>query len=93
MAWVRGIGWATEPSFLGDRDLGTVPALQAAAQQACEEAGITDPVAPLDVVEITDATPYAELPAYEALGLCSRQDWAARVTEPRCPSAQGCHDR
>ncbi len=79
VAWIRGMGWATEPSFLGDRDLGTAPALQAAARQAYAEAGITDPVAQLDVVEITDATPYAELLAYEALGLCARRDWAARA--------------
>jgi acetyl-CoA C-acetyltransferase len=79
VAWVRGMGWATEPSFLGDRDLGTAPALQAAAAQAYAEAGITDPITQLDVVEITDATPYAELLAYEALGLCGRQDWAART--------------
>jgi acetyl-CoA C-acetyltransferase len=79
VAWIRGMGWATETSFLGDRDLSTAPALQAAARQAYDEAGITDPVAQLDVVEITDATPYAELLAYEALGLSVRQDWAARV--------------
>jgi acetyl-CoA C-acetyltransferase len=79
VAWVRGMGWATEPSFLGDRDLGTAPALHAAAEQAYAEAGITDPVAELDVVEITDATPYAELLAYEALGLCARKDWTARI--------------
>ena len=79
VAWVRGMGWATEPSFLGDRDLSTAPALAAAAQQAYAEADITDPMSQLDVVEITDATPYAELLAYEALGLCGRQEWAARV--------------
>lgn len=79
VAWVRGMGWATEPSFLGDRDLSAAPALAAAALQAYQEAGITDPMAQLDVVEVTDATPYAELLAYEALGLCARNDWAARV--------------
>lgn len=79
VAWVRGMGWATEPSFLGDRDLSAAPALAAAALQAYQEAGITDPMAQLDVVEVTDATPYAELLAYEALGLCDRNDWAARV--------------
>jgi len=81
VAWVRGMGWATEPSFLGDRDLATAPALKAAAEQAYVEAGITDPMAQFDVVEITDATPYAELLAYEALGLCGRQNWAARVND------------
>ncbi len=79
VAWIRGMGWATEPSFLGDRDLAAAPALSAAAEQAYTEAGITDPLAQLDVVEVTDATPYAELLAYEALGLCERRDWAARV--------------
>ena len=81
VAWVRGMGWATEPSFLGDRDLGSAPALQSAAQQAYHEARITDPMRQLDVVEITDATPYAELLAYEALGLCGRQDWAASMKD------------
>ena len=79
VAWVRGMGWATEPSFLGDRDLSTAPALAAAALQAYTQAGITDPITQLDVVEVTDATPYAELLAYEGLGLCAREDWAARV--------------
>lgn len=79
VAWVRGMGWATEPSFLGDRDLSTAPALAAAAVQAYKEAGITDPMTQLDVAEITDATPYTELLAYEALGLCGRNEWAARV--------------
>jgi acetyl-CoA C-acetyltransferase len=81
VAWVRGMGWATEPSFLGDRDLSTAPALAAAALQAYQEAGITDPMTQLDVVEVTDATPYAELLAYEGLGLCDRHDWAARVAD------------
>ena len=79
VAWIRGMGWATEPSFLGDRDLSAAPALEAAARQAYDEAGITDPMAQLDVAEVTDATPYAELLAYEALGLCGRNDWTARV--------------
>jgi acetyl-CoA C-acetyltransferase len=81
VAWLRGMGWATEPSFLGDRDLSTAPALQAAAEQAYAEAGITDPVGQFDVAEITDATGYSELLAYEALGLCARRDWAARVAD------------
>jgi acetyl-CoA C-acetyltransferase len=80
VAWIRGMGWATEPSFLGDRDLSAAPALAAAALQAYKEAGITDPLTQLDVVEITDATPYAELLAYEALGLCERDEWAAKVS-------------
>ncbi len=81
VAWLRGMGWATEPSFLGDRDLTTAPALGAAARQAYAMAGIADPGTAFDVAEVTDATPYAELLAYEALSLCARQDWAARVAD------------
>ena len=81
VAWLQGMGWATEASFLGDRDLSTAPALAAAAQQAYKAAGITDPSAAVDVVEVTDATPYAELLAYEGLGLCGRADWQARSAD------------
>jgi acetyl-CoA C-acetyltransferase len=81
VAWVRGLGWATEPSFLGDRDLATAPALAAAARQAYEMAGVTDAASAFDLAELTDATPYAELLAYEALSLCPRQDWAARTSD------------
>ena len=81
VAWLRGMGWATEPSFLGDRDLATAPALAAAAKQAYEAADISNAASAFDVVEVTDATPYSELLAYEALSLCPRQDWAARASD------------
>jgi acetyl-CoA C-acetyltransferase len=80
VAWLRGMGWATEPSFLGDRDLSTAPALAAAARQAYAAAGIAD-TSVFDVAEVTDATPYCELLAYEALSLCAREDWAARAAD------------
>ena len=79
VAWIAGMGWATEPSFLGDRDLGRAPALEAAATRAYAEAGITDPMADFDVAEVADATPYQELLAYEGLQLAPRQSWHARV--------------
>jgi acetyl-CoA C-acetyltransferase len=79
-AWVRGMGWATEAAFLGDRDLATAPALVEAARQAYQEAGVTDPTA-FDVVEVTDATPYAELIAYDALGLAPRARIAERMAD------------
>jgi acetyl-CoA C-acetyltransferase len=77
VAWLRGMGWATEPGFLGDRDLTRAPALAAAARQAYAAAGMTDPASAFDLAEVTDATPYAELLAYEALSLCPPQDWMA----------------
>jgi acetyl-CoA C-acetyltransferase len=81
VAWLRGMGWATEPGFLGDRKLATAPALATAGQRAFAAAGIKTPVTAFDVVEVTDATPYAELLAYEGLSLCPRQDWLARLSE------------
>ena len=81
VAWVQGMGWATEAAFLGDRDLTKAPALVAAAHQAYKMAGIANPDAAFGVAEMTDATPYAELLAYEALGLCRRDDWAARAAD------------
>jgi len=81
VARIAGMGWATEPAFLGDRDLTQAPALEAAAQQAYGEAGITDPMAAVDVAEVADATPYQELLAYEALGLAPRARWGERIAD------------
>jgi acetyl-CoA C-acetyltransferase len=74
-AWIHGMGWATEPGFLGDRDLAKAPALAAAAQQAYRAAGIKDPVSSFQLAEVSDATPYQELLACEGLGLCAREQW------------------
>ena len=81
VAWISGMGWATEPSFLGDRDLAQAPAMVEAARQAYGEAGITDPVGAIEVAEVADTTPYQELLAYEALGLAPRADWATRLAD------------
>lgn len=81
IAWLQGMGWATEAGFLGDRDLSTAPALEAAARQAYAMAGVTDPAYAFGVAEITDATPYSELLAYEALGLCRRDEWESRTAD------------
>jgi acetyl-CoA C-acetyltransferase len=77
-AWVRGMGWATEAAFLGDRDLTQAAALEEAARQAYADAGI-DGIAQVDVAEVCGATPYQELLAYQGLGLGGPQDWAAIV--------------
>jgi acetyl-CoA C-acetyltransferase len=79
VAWVQGIGWATEPSFLGDRDLSQAPALEAAAARAYEQAGISRPLKEFDVAEVSDAVPHHELVAYESLGLSDRASWAKDV--------------
>jgi len=77
--WVLGMGWATEAGFLGDRDLAAAPALEEAARRAYGEATITDPRAQLDVVELTNATPYQELIAYDALRLSQKASWTSDV--------------
>ena len=66
-------------AFLGDRDLTSAPALVEAACQAYAEAGVVDASGAFDVVEITDATPYSELIAYDALGLCPRAEIGVRM--------------
>ena len=81
VAWLRGMGWATEAAFLGDRKLATAPALESAARQAYMAAGL-DP-RQIDVAEVTDATPYCELLAYEALGLSPRAEWATDIAAGR----------
>lgn len=80
-AWVRGMGWATEPSFLGDRDLSDAPALRSAASQAYGEVGIAAPEGSIHLAEVADATPYQELLAYDALGFCKRAEWGSRVAD------------
>jgi acetyl-CoA C-acetyltransferase len=81
VAWVRGMGWTTEPSYLGDRDLSQAPALEAATAQAYRDAGIKKPAEEIDFVEAAGATPYQELLAYEGLGLCKRSEVAARLVD------------
>jgi acetyl-CoA C-acetyltransferase len=80
VAWLKGMGWATEPAFLGDRDLATAPALEHARARAYQEAGISNPLDDLDVAEVSDPTPYQELLAYEGLGLCARAKWRERIS-------------
>jgi acetyl-CoA C-acetyltransferase len=72
VAWITGLGWASEPGFLGDRDLAQLPSLEAAVARAYKEAGITDPATQFDLAELGDATPYQQIAAGEALGLYRR---------------------
>ncbi len=74
-AWIQGMGWATEAGFLGDRNLAALPALGEAAKQAYAQAGVSDPLRAFQLAEVSDATPYQELLAYEGLGLCQRGEW------------------
>ncbi len=86
-AWVRGMGWATEAAFLGDRDLTAATALEAAAHQAFSDAGISgvggtsgiSSINQIDVAEISGPTPYQELIAYQALGIGGPSKWSELV--------------
>jgi acetyl-CoA acetyltransferase len=72
VAWIKGLGWAAEPGFLGDRDLARLPSLDAAVARACGEAGITDTATQIDLAELMDATPYQQMLVGEALGVYRR---------------------
>ncbi|MEO1994810.1 MAG: thiolase family protein [Planctomycetaceae bacterium] len=65
-----GMGWATEIYDPGERDLTRFSALETAAKQAYQMAGVGDPRKDLDVAEICDVSAWHELMSYEALQFC-----------------------
>lgn len=69
-AWITGVGHMQDVYYPGSRDLYRAVSSRRAARRACEMAGILDPVAELDVIELTEYYAYQELMLYEALGLC-----------------------
>ena len=69
-AWIKGVGWANDTYYLGDKQLGELPSLAVAAKKAYQMAGVTNPLKQLDVAEVHDLSSYHELMAYEALGFC-----------------------
>lgn len=81
IAWINGMGWATEAAFLGDRNLNETPALNAARESAYAQAGLTDPLETVQVAEITDATPYQALLVAEGLLLSPRAKWIENVRD------------
>jgi acetyl-CoA C-acetyltransferase len=70
--WIKGVGHCSEAHFLGDRDLAEAPSLRDAARRAYSMAGIENPFAEIDVVELYDAYSYMEPLWLEELGFCSR---------------------
>ncbi len=67
--WVKGVAHCAEDFFLGDRDLAEPKALRNAAKRAYSMAGIYDPAAQLDVMEVYDAFSYMEPLWLEGLGV------------------------
>ena len=75
--WVKGIGHANDVGKLGWREVmnpgftfGQTPVTWAAAKEAYEQAGITDPLNQLDVAQIQDGFTWVELITSEMLGFC-----------------------
>jgi len=85
-AWIHGMGWATETTYLGDRNLSDMGSLKAAAHQAYHESGISDPKSAFDVVEVSDPTGYQALLSLDGLGLCDSKDWRDAVHSDRFSS-------
>lgn len=68
--WLRGMGWALEAHYLGERDLADPTALREAARRAYELAGISDPKAQINLAEISDHFAHQRLLWAEGLGFC-----------------------
>jgi acetyl-CoA C-acetyltransferase len=67
--WISGVGNCMDSFFLGDRDLAANFALKEAARRAYRRAGIDDPRAAFDLVEISDQYAYQQPLWMEGLGL------------------------
>ncbi|MGQ9645807.1 MAG: thiolase family protein [Thermodesulfobacteriota bacterium] len=70
--WLKGVGYAAELNYLGDRDLSEPRALLEGAKRAYMMAGIINPKEELDFLEIYDAFSYMEPLWLEGLGVCDR---------------------
>jgi acetyl-CoA C-acetyltransferase len=68
--WIKGVGNCMDSFFLGDRDLASNFALKKAAALAYKRAGITDPRAAFDVIELSDQYAYQQPMWAEGLGIC-----------------------
>lgn len=67
--WITGFGNCMDRYFVGDRDLVQNRALRKAAERAYRMAGVRDPKAELDVVEINDPCAHHLPMTAEGLGL------------------------
>ncbi len=76
--WVKGVGWNTDYSYFGDRDL-LNGSLSKAAQRAYKMAGITNPGKELDVAELCEPYSFQELLWCEQLGFCRKGEGGAFI--------------
>jgi len=68
--WIKGVGYAAELHYLGDRDLSRPIALVEAAKRGYKMAGIGNPGREIDFLEVYDAFSYMEPLWLEGLGFC-----------------------
>ncbi len=78
--WVRGVGWASETSWLETHQWGEALYARLAGDMAFKMAGIRNPAREIDLAELDDTFSYKELQHMEALRLC-RQGEAGRLVE------------
>jgi acetyl-CoA C-acetyltransferase len=75
--WIKGVGHANDVGKFGWKEAmnpgfsyGWTPVMRAAAREAYEMVGITDPLNQIDVAPIQDGFSWLELITYEMLGFC-----------------------
>lgn len=79
-AWIQGMASTTDSYAMGDRirrpeaTLVDLLTLSRSAERAYADAGVTDPVHEIDVIELYSPFSSAEAMTYPALGLCRAED-------------------
>ncbi|MFC4006972.1 thiolase family protein [Nonomuraea purpurea] len=87
VAWIQGMASTSDSYAMGDRfhrpegSLVDLLSLRLSAERAYAEAGITDPRAQIDVVELYSPFSSAEAMTYPALGFCRPEDGPRFVRE------------
>lgn len=79
--WLKGVGYAAELNYLGDRDLSNPIALIEASKRAYKMAGIKNPQKEIDFLEVYDAFSYMEPLWLEGLGFCNRGEGGKMARE------------
>ncbi|PSR23215.1 MAG: acetyl-CoA acetyltransferase [Sulfobacillus acidophilus] len=69
-AWIKGVGYRGDESYLGDSDKVRWNTAIDAAKEAYHQAGIVNPRRELDVAEVYNPFTFMELLLYECFGFC-----------------------
>jgi len=83
--WVKGVAHCCEEYLLGDQRLSDPVALKDAARRAYAMAGITDPMAQIDVAEVLEPFSYMEPLWLEGLGFCKPGEGASLIEKGITP--------